>query len=277
MKLSKLKIATIATIALAFSLVLILPFQVKASGSAYSVAFIYASDYNSALEYQNFLSSYGITVNLVTNSSAATQDYSTYNLIIIGYDTASAGSSYLPAAAVSAINGSGKPILGIGDGGSVFFGNLGLSIGYENSMGEGDNETYVVDVTSPIFSQPISINMPPDGIIQLYISSYLCFGVYVPSPIAGVTLLGEDVPSSAHYPLIMEGTRYFLWGWEPSPSFMTQTGKNLFANIISYLTGDTAIPEFSALSIWLLTFFFATIVAVVATKRLKVFQYKRAH
>jgi hypothetical protein len=183
----------------------------------------------------------------------------------------------LSATAISLINGSGKPILGLGIGGSTFFGDLDLDIGFGNGWDEFDNGTRVVNATSAIFTHPINITVPADGIIQLYNSNILDVEIYVPSPIAGVTLLGQEVISSVHYPLVMEGTRYFLWGFVGSPSNMTQTGKNLFANIVSYLTGDTAIPEIPDLSMLLLTFLLVTTVAVVATKRSRALQYKREH
>ena len=268
--MNRFRIVTIATIVLVFSWVLVLPSQVGAGVSAYSVAFIYASNISQAQDFQNFLISYGITVDLVANSSAGTQNYSTFNLIIIGNDTGTPpppNEEWLPVNAVSAINGSGKPILGIGAGGSIFFDSLKLPIGWEEGWINPDNETSVVNDTSTIFTYPISITIPADGIIQLYDSNVWGMDIYVPNPIAGVTLLGQEVGvDSPHYPLIMNGSRYFLWGFSGSPSNMTQTGKNLFANVVSYLTGDTAVPEFSAVSILLLTFLITTVTVVAATK-----------
>ena len=273
MKLSKLRIATIA---LLFSLILILPLRVKASGSSYSAAFVYAGNSAAALDFKKFLSSYGITVNLITNSSAASQNYSTYNLIIIGNDTAYEGQTdWINWTAASLINASGKPILGLGVGGSYFFNDVAQNIGWGMGWVGFDNGTRVVNATSAIFTHPTSITIPADGIIQLYNSNTIDVDIGVPSPIAGVTLLGSQVTNSSYYPLIMEGTRYFLWGFGGSPSNMTQTGKNLFANVVSYLTSGTTIPEIPDLSMLLLTFLLSTTVAVVATKRSSALHYKR--
>ncbi len=64
----------------------------------------------------------------------------------------------------------------------------------------------------------------------LFSSSVDYVGIYYPSSIAGVKALGRTNSSSSHYPLIMEDDRYLLWGWDASPSQMTQRGKQILLN-----------------------------------------------
>ena len=216
--------------ALIFLLVLVPVFQVKAS---ISVAFIYSTDLTSAESYASLLTANGMTVDLVPSSDAATWDYSGYGLIIIGAET---GNRYLwePEAVVSAIDGTGKSILGLGYGGSSFFSVLDLYIYWGNGWVGSKNSLYVVDVGHQIFHSPNEISIPSDRIIELYgTTGYI--GIYMPSPVAGVTPLGRETDDLNHYPLIQQDGRYVLWGFNNSPEGMTQTGKDLFVNIVSWL------------------------------------------
>jgi parallel beta-helix repeat protein len=202
-----------------------------------SVAFIYSTDLASAQSYKSLLQNNGVTVDLVLNSTAPTWNYSGYKLIIIGSDT---GWNYQwkPESAVPVINGSGKPILGLGFGGSCFFDKLSLYIGWGRGWEGNVNSIYVVDTAHRIFHLPNEITIPPDKIIQLYTSTGH-IGIYMPSPVAGVTPLGRETHDLSHYPLIQEDTRYVLWGFSNSPAGMTQVGKDLFVNMVLWLSGWT--------------------------------------
>jgi len=226
---------------LTFLLVLVPVFQVKAS---ISVAFIYSTDLTSAESYESLLTAQGMTVDLVPSSDAATWDYSGYGIIIIGSET---GSSYSwePEAAVSVIDGTGKPILALGRGGSCFFSVLDIYIGWGQGWTGSKNSIYVVDVAQKIFHAPNEITIPSDNIIGLY-SSTGHIGIYVPSPVAGVTPLGREADNDNHYPLIQQDDRYVLWGFTNSPEDMTQTGKDLFVNVVSWLALQNPSASFTS-------------------------------
>jgi PKD repeat protein len=225
---------------LTFLLVLVPVFQVKAS---ISVAFIYSTDLTSAESYESLLTAQGMTVDLVPSSDAATWDYSGYGLIIIGSET---GSGYLwePEAAVSVIDGTGKPILALGRGGSSFFSVLGLYIDWGHGWTGSRNSIYVVDVDHQIFHAPNEVTIPSDRIIGLY-GSTGHIGIYMPSPVAGVTPLGREATDLNHYPLIQQDDRYVLWGFTNSPEDMTQTGKDLFVNVVSWLAPHNPDASFT--------------------------------
>jgi parallel beta-helix repeat protein len=205
--------------------------------ASYSVAFIYSTNLDSAQSYKTLLEAHDIAVDLVPNSTAETWDYSSYELIFIGDDTGSLN-YWEPAAAISVINSAGKPILGLGEGGYAFFGKLSLHIGYGNGWHGLENSIYVIDAGHQIFNYPTSISIPPDRIIQLYDwTSHV--GIDMPHPVEGVTPLGRESTATNHYPLIQEDTRYVLWGFSNAPADMTQTGKDLFVNVILWLSGWT--------------------------------------
>lgn len=195
----------------------------------------------------------GITVDLVSNENAATWNYSNCDLIIIGSDTYSEPHEWQPSAAVSVINDSQKPILGLGLGGTCFFGKLNLYIGWPQASGGTKQETYVVDPTHPIFRYPKNISIPMNGTINLYELGVYCESIYLPSPIpklaCNVTPIGRESDDINHYPLILEGNRYFLWGFATKedislPYIMTSVGKDLFVNIVLWLMIPPPVAEF---------------------------------
>jgi PKD repeat protein/ribosomal protein L40E len=227
------KCKVLALLVLFFLFALVPLFQVKAS-TAYSVAYIYSTDLTSAQSYQSLLSAHDMTVDLVSGSAAATFNYGSYGLIIVGSETSTVWDS---TSAVSAVDGANKPILGLGDGGYVFFGKLSLDIGAGNGWHGSETQIYVVNTAHQIFNSPTSISIPTDRIITLYTSTSHV-GIYMPSPVAGVTLLGRESTDSNHYPLISQsppGKLYCLWGFDSSPASMTQTGKDLFVNLALWL------------------------------------------
>jgi len=233
----------IVTFALMFLLVLIPMFQVEASNSDYSVAYIYSTDLTSAESYESFLTAQGMTVDLVPNSTAETWDYSGYGLIVVGSDAGYMG-NWEPEAAVSVIDGTGKPILGLGEGGYAFFGKLSLDIGYPNGAHGQGTAMYVAETGHQIFHSPTEISVPLDNIVQLYTSADIV-SIYMPSPVAGVTPLGRLPTSLDRSVLIQEDTRYVLWGFNNSPEDMTQTGKDLFVNTVTWLGLHNPVAAFT--------------------------------
>ena len=72
------------------------------------------------------------------------------------------------------------------------------------------------------------------NIVQLYAGSrYLA--VYEPVLDPAVILFGRQENNDSHWILAQEG-KDFLWGFSEDPSNMTQAGKDLFHNLVNYLT-----------------------------------------
>jgi hypothetical protein len=141
-------------------------------------------------------------------SDVATTDFSKYGLIIVGGDTGS-GYHWGDAASVSAIQDSEKSIIGIYSGGASLFQELGLSTNWGHGMFFTESGIYVVKPNHTIFKSPNAILVPPDKIVQLY-----------------------SAPCSV---LVQEGQNVF-WGFTASPESMTGVGKDLFINVVSYMT-----------------------------------------
>lgn len=225
-------------------LLILLFFLFGLVGNALSsdAAYIYSTDPTNAYSYQTVLNSIGWQTTLIEMADVATTDFSPYDIILIGSNSGHT-TDWGDATSVNAIVNSNKPILGFGEGGYAFFGKLSLNIGYANGgHGSGDN-MFVVQPNHTIFNSPNSITIPGDSVIQLYSTTSPQVNIYVPSAIPEVTLLGRVPTLPHHYLILQEQTQYFLWGFDDSPSSMTQTGTDLFKNIIVYISNISSTED----------------------------------
>lgn len=200
-----------------------------------TIAYIYSVDSTNASAYKLFLNSVGSQTTLVEMGDIVNTDFSQFDVIIIGSNSGDL-STWGDPASVDIIVNSNKPILGLGEGGYAFYGKLSLNIGFPNGgHGSGDN-LFVAQPGHPIFNSPNTITLPQDSVIQLYNVTSSHVNIYFPAPVPEVTLLGRVPSLPFHYLIVQEQTIYFIWGFGDSPASMTQTGKDLFDNIINYMS-----------------------------------------
>jgi len=194
-----------------------------------NVAYIYRSDIEGAQSFQSLLVGYGCLATLVSLDEIPATALDSYDLIIIGNDSGNL-SDWDDIESVTAIESSGKPIVGLGEGGYAFFGQLGLSIGWPNGMHGSGNSIEVIKLNHSLFITPYVINVLEESELQLYTESdYVTLYLY-PVP-ETVTVLGSDA-SPGYYPLAQEHKRYLFWGFSGSPESMTEIGKHLFINLV---------------------------------------------
>ena len=194
------------------------------------VAFIYSSDSEAAESFRSLLVGYGCSTTLIALDDVPATPLDSYDLVIVGDDTEDAAAWNDPQV-VPAIEGSGRSIIGMGEGGYDFFGMLELPIGRPNGMHGDGSSIYTVDPNSSLFSTPYSIDIPEDEIIQLYTEFGLVLLYLWPVP-ETVTVLGGAVNQPGYYPLAREHDRYLFWGFTESPLKMTEDGKRLFINTV---------------------------------------------
>lgn len=212
--------------------------------SGTELVYVYSADTTSTKYYISLLEGSGYQADMVPLEKVADSDLSGYNVIIIGPDT-----TWNDITSVDAIKNSNIPLIGLGEGGYELFGQLGLESGYPNGWHGSENSIYVVDTSHAVFQKPNSINIPEDAILQLYDSSGHV-GIYIPSVSTGMTMLGRETGNTEHYPLLLEDNKYLFWGFTASPESMTDTGKNLFINILAYMSGiDTRSEELERIEI----------------------------
>ena len=204
---------------------------VPAQAAANEIAYIYDTDGASANSYKSLLDANGYSVTLIQMDDVATTDFSGYGLIIVGNDTGNLWDDNPDS--VLAVDDSAKPIIGLGEGGYDFLGEIGLDIGTPYGAHGSENRIYAVDTSHTIFNTPNAITIPVDNLIELYTTSVGVVHIYLwPSIPPDVVTLGRHATDTGYYPLVQQGEIYLLWGFHASPDDMTQAGKDLFVNVV---------------------------------------------
>lgn len=198
------------------------------------VAYVWLDDLPTAYAYRSLLQAEGFTVDLIALADVAKTLWGFYSLIVIGPDTGD-GATWGDSAAVNSIAQSGRPVIGLGEGGYAFFGRLGLAIGYPRGWHGDENRAYVVDTAHPVWSSPYNIPIPRDRIVTVY-KRTAHVGIEVVRPTADMVLVGREPGDQRHYDLLQQ-SRYFLWGFQAGPSAMTEEGQHLFINLAQHMIG----------------------------------------
>ena len=207
--------------------------------SAADIAFIYKADSTAAHDFATFLSSRGFATRLIPLNDVALTNFDPYDLIVVDSNT---GEDYEwgNISAVTRIQTSLKPVLGLGYGGACLFGQMGLSINWGNAWIGAANQIYCVDPSMSVFSVPNLISIPDDGIIQLYNEPSPFMAEWAPGLSNQVELIGRQADNGSHYPIVSQGA-YWLWGFTTPPAEMTETGKDLFVNTVSYMVSNSDV------------------------------------
>jgi hypothetical protein len=194
------------------------------------LAYIWKDRLDTALEYVALLEGKNWLVDLmpVTEVTYARLLYD--ELIIVGPDTGYLG-SWGTTAAFNAIMERSKPVLGLGEGGYAFFGKAKLSIGYSNGAhGQGDSINWALSRDS-IWNTPYNITLTKNP-LQLYLKSSASVDIFVSPAPAGVTIFGYTENDARYANLLLDGSKYMLWGFGDGPGKMTETGRRLFINTV---------------------------------------------
>ncbi len=202
----------------------------------------YDTDIPVAMSFQSLLADAGFASQRIHLVNVGIMDLSIYEVILVGSDTSSLSQGEYTSA-VAAIRDSGKPVIGLGEGGYQLFGQLGLHTGWPHGMHREENSIYVLNPAETVFNDPLPITIPEDRILRLYTQSDLVEIHMDPVP-PDVHALGRDPrDGSTHYPLTLEGQRYLLWGFKAAPDQMLTAGQHLFVNAMKNLI---APPEVCA-------------------------------
>ena len=198
------------------------------------IAYIYSSDPGAANDFKSFLQSQGFVVKLIQQSDIGSTNFDYYKAILIGHET---GNLYdwgdSGGSQANQIASTGKPVMGIGEGGSSFFSKLGLSIGWGDGWVGSGTDVSVVNPSYPYWNSPHNISIPASNTISLYNSGTGFVAIYQPSPPMGIETIALQSGDANHYMLIMQTSQFFLWGFDGSPSAMTGKGQRVFVNMLS--------------------------------------------
>ena len=202
------------------------------------VLYVYGSNTTAATNYQNLLNANGYncttaTLANATNDSLAT--LSNYSVILIG-DDAEPITALANTTLATNIYNSGKPVIGIGLGGSYFFNEIGITaIGYSSIAYFSGTDVSATNTSDVLWSSPNVIAPTTSAVLYGTTSSYYA-PYYTGTPPAGTVLLADDPSYAGAYPLasfFTGTTTYFTWGYQSDPSSMTPNGKNLFINLLN--------------------------------------------
>jgi len=220
------------------------PYDITLTGTAVplsGIAYVYI-DTTAADLFEEFLESRGYPISLVYWHNIEAGMFDNCDLIILGWDT-----PWGVPERVSAVNDSGKPILGLARGGGYFFEMLNLEIGSNHGAyddREIERKMYVEDPSHFVYTTPNNITIPGDQIITIY-SSSTEDSIHLGSIDLGkVTVIGKYIRDGApdhNYSSLIQQNRYLLWGYFAAPDTMTNTGKDLFENVVRQITVENDI------------------------------------
>ncbi len=196
------------------------------------VAYIYQNVPATGDEFKTLLEDNGYIVDLIDKDSISGTNFSPYALLIIGWDT-SESSTWGTPQQLNALNGSGLPVIAMGESGYDYLGQIAmLSIGSPNGWHGSGTAIAAENTGSSFWSDPF--NLTTSDNMDLYTSAVNYTAIYLPGPIAGVTTLGRQAGNPDHYEILSQGP-FMLWGFELGPGAMTGTGKRLFVNAVKFM------------------------------------------
>ena len=206
------------------------------------IAYVLSKDTISAAAFEALLKSEGYSVDLIPLSKVLATDFTPYQMIVIADDTGSLGTWGDAAGQVKQIMAGQRPIIGLGEGGYAFFGQMKLAIGHGN--GWHRSEKAVIGKPALLYYQkPYDLTGALAAPLDLYTDEVGEVGIHLPEPIADVIPLGREPNNKTHYPLIAQKvlvTRvrgkicHQLWGFDGNPRQMTKAGQQLFANAVNF-------------------------------------------
>jgi uncharacterized repeat protein (TIGR01451 family) len=206
-----------------------------------NVAYVYKSDTASRDSFKAALELRGFVVTPRTLAEAATFDFNTVDIIIIGHDTGEWNDD-VSRAALGPITRAEKYTVGVGFGGGYFFGARGLQIDWLGSWIANGASAVATNPADQIWSNPNPVPLSPDRVARLYNQNVPYLAVFddPASPLGpNVSRIGRQVANDTHYPIISERFRgqfgfqcNLLWGFTASPGRMTAAGRDLFENLL---------------------------------------------
>jgi len=193
-------------------------------------AFIYLNDENSANSFKELLKESDLGTDLIALDDVPTTDFDQYATVIIGSDIKRAWST----SAANLVRDAKKPILGLGEGGYYFFGQLHLAIGSPHGWHGGNVAVSPMRQNASSFWSTSGLNVPANEELVLYAKTGH-IGLHLPEPVSRVVPIGQELASSTHYPIAEQDRHYVLWGFTGSPKHMTTLGKQLFVHTCRYV------------------------------------------
>ena len=187
-----------------------------------------------AYGYEKLLEDGGFAVDLLhVGDITSFPRLTPYGLFVIGPETGS-DDKWGNSTARALILETGKPVIGLGEGGYAFFGQIGLLIGYPHGWHGSKASVFAVDTAHPVWNDPYPIYLGRTRTLAVYTTTAHA-AVQILEPPVDVTLIGREVDDQTHYPIAQQTDRFVLWGFDGPPAAMTEAGRHLFVNLAWYM------------------------------------------
>ncbi len=197
------------------------------------IAYVFRKDVPTANDFKTLLENNGFTVQLVRCPAVPTTDFAVFDEIIIADDTGNLNQWSCAPGQEPHIASANKPMIGLGEGGYAFFGQLGKPIGWPHGWHGPLDRIVAADPMLSYFHVPFDFGSPPPSPIGLYAAPSNEVGIFT-TGLAGVLPIGLEPASPDHAPLIAQQEDCNqLWGFSDGPSQMTG-GKKLFVNAVVF-------------------------------------------
>jgi serine/threonine protein kinase len=208
-----------------------------AEASKPKVAYIYSDDSGTANQFKDLFENNGYRVDLVHQNDVMGVDFSNYRFVLIGHETGRRSdwknNPWGDSAEQQAqhIFASGKPVIGLGFGGSLYFQAVGLYINWGQSAINLNGSTQAIpdNTNDNLWKSPNSVSIS-GGAATLYSGNSGYVEVYIPDPVNGVDTLARPPGDSKYAVIALEKSKYMLWGFEGGPNAMTSNGKAAMIN-----------------------------------------------
>jgi hypothetical protein len=202
------------------------------------VALIYGTNSSAVDPYKTGLRSKGLRVSAIPVSKlGANSNFANYDLILIDTFSGNLANWDGSADAISAIAQSGKPILGLGDGGYAFLGKLGSAIGHGNGAHGSNTSFRAINPSHPVLVGPFAVTIS-SGLVNVANPAIGTVEIYLPKPSFNLSLIGQDpaASNSDYYSVVSDTTaKTALWGFKGLPGGYTTDGWNSLANLAWYM------------------------------------------
>ncbi len=209
---------------------------------ATSVAYVYRADEAVAKNFTTLLEQHGMSVTPVLLDEVLQTDFSRFALTIIADDTGVLESWGNAAGQVEHIAANRK-VLGLGEGGYAFFGQVenalgqpGLAIGHPRGTHGSALDVYPVDPNLAFYRTPYNTS-PVSGLaLQVYTDNVPAVSIAASNLGTSTFPMGYENSAGSRSILVSQGCRQ-LWGFSAGPERMTANGRNLFVNAVQQALG----------------------------------------
>lgn len=201
------------------------------------IAYVYHIDDSEGQLFKTFLEGNGYSVSLYETDNIGSANFNAVNIFLIGNSADS--TVWDSSAKTEMITGTGKPIVGLCEGASVFA-YLSQHLTWGGCMGWSGTPNNTIrphEFSHPLWNTPNNLGISTSDPVQIYTDDgfHRIVGLLQEGTDPVEYLAQRDQDGSLHYPIAVQDFTAF-WGFaRESLSEYNETLKNLFMNLLTYM------------------------------------------